>query len=52
MLVKILTVLAEDGGSMLVSVYLTAQCHNLENQYVMHYKHASLLATVIKPTFL
>jgi hypothetical protein len=47
MLVNILIVLAEDGGCMLVSMCLTALCHNLENHNVMHYKHASLLATVI-----
>jgi hypothetical protein len=46
MSVKILIVLAEDGGSMLVSIYLT------ENHNVMHYKHASMLATVIEPTCL
>jgi len=52
MLVKILIVLAEDGGSMLVSAYVTALCHNLENHNVMYYKLASLLATVIEPTCL
>lgn len=52
MLVKILIVLAEDGSNMLVSMYLTALCCNLEYHNVMHYKHASLLATVIEPTCL
>ena len=38
MVVKILIVLAEDGGSMLVSMYLAALCHNLENHNVICYK--------------